>query len=64
MAQMTVKEKLHRLVDELPEDNLVEEMQRRLYVLRKVERGLQSIDEGRGIEHAAVTERMKQWLHE
>jgi predicted transcriptional regulator len=59
---MTVKEQLHKLVDELPEDDAVEEMQYRLYVLRKVQRGLAAIDEGRGIEHEQIVERMKRWV--
>jgi hypothetical protein len=62
MDSMTVKEQLHKLVDELPDEDPVEEMQYRLYVMKKVEKGLKSIDEGRGIEHAVVVERMKQWL--
>ena len=33
---MTVKEQLHKLVDELPDDDAVEEMQYRLYVLRQL----------------------------
>jgi hypothetical protein len=61
---MTVKEQLHKLVDELPDDDAVEEMQYRLYVLRKLQRGLDSIDNGRGIEHQQVVERMKRWLQE
>jgi len=61
---MTVKEQLHKLVDELPDDDAVEEMQYRLYVLRKLQRGLDSIDNGRGVEHQQVVERMKRWLQE
>lgn len=61
---MTVKEQLHKLVDELPDDNPVEAMQHRLYVMRKVAKGLESIDAGRGIEHEQVVERTKRWLQE
>ena len=61
---MTVKEQLHKLVDELPDDNPVEAMQHRLYVMRKVEKGLASIDAGRGVEHEQVVERMKRRLQE
>lgn len=57
---MTVKEQLHKIVDELPEEDTVEEMQYRLYVLRKLQNGLTAVDEGRGIEHEQVVERMKQ----
>ena len=64
---MTLKEHIHKLVDELPEgspDETLEAMQYRLYVLRKVQRGLQSIDEGRGITHEQVVERMKKCQQE
>ncbi len=64
---MTVKEQIHKIVDELPDDDehaALEEMQHRLYVLRKVRRGLRSIDEGKSIPHAQVVERMKKWQHE
>lgn len=61
---MTVKDQLHKIVDELPDSDAVEEMQYRLYVMRKVERGLRSIDEGRGLDHEQVVERMKKWQQE
>lgn len=64
MAGMTVKEQLHQLVDQLPDEGTIEELQRRLYVLRKVERGLASIDRGSGIDHQQVVERMKRWTQE
>jgi hypothetical protein len=61
---MTVKEQLHKIVDELPEEDAVEEMQYRLYVMRKVKKGLASIDDGHGISHDQVLDRMKKWLPE
>jgi predicted transcriptional regulator len=61
---MTVKDQLHKIVDELPEKDALEEMQYRLYVMRKVERGLRSIEEGHGIDHDQVVERMKKWQQE
>lgn len=42
------------MVDELPEENIFEELQYRLYVMREVQKGLQSIDEGRDIPHEDV----------
>jgi len=56
---MTVKEQLHKLIAELPDQGAVEEMQYRLYVLRKVQNGLASVDAGRGLEHQQVIDRMK-----
>ena len=56
---MTVKEQLHRIVDELPEEDAIEEMQYRLYVLRKVRRGLAATDDGREIAHEQIVERIE-----
>ena len=59
---MTVKEQLHKIVDELPDTpQAPSELQDRLYVLQKVQRGLVAIDRGQGIDHAEVVERMKRW---
>lgn len=37
---MTFKEQLHRIVNELPEEDAIEQMQYRLYALLKVQKGL------------------------
>jgi len=55
---MTVKDQLHKIVDELPEDDAIEAMQYRLYVLQKVRQGLTTVDEGKGVAHADVLKRM------
>jgi hypothetical protein len=62
MGDMTVKEQLHKIVDELPEDGTIEAMQYRLYVLQKVRQGLDAVDHGRGVEHGDVLKRMEKWL--
>jgi hypothetical protein len=59
---MTVKEQLHKIVDELPEDGTIEAMQYRLYVLQKVKQGLDAVDRGKGVGHADVLKRMEKWL--
>lgn len=62
---MTVKEQLHRIVDELPDTpEAVNDLQYQLYVLQKVRSGLESIEQGRGIDHSEVVERMKKWQRE
>ena len=62
MWAMTVKDQLHKIVDELPEDDAIEAMQYRLYVLQKVRQGLTTVDEGKGVAHADVLKRMEKWL--
>jgi len=55
---VTEKEQLHRLIDSLSEEDAIEEMQYRLYVLWKIKRGLKSIDEGKGLEHEQVVRQL------
>jgi hypothetical protein len=56
---MTLKEQLHKIVDDLPGEDTIEAMQYRLYVLQKVRRGLGAIDQRRGIAHDQVVNRMR-----
>ena len=58
----TVKEEVRRLLDQLPEDITMEDVQYHLYVRQKIERGLQDLNEGRVLSEAEVEQRMAQWL--
>jgi hypothetical protein len=51
---MTVKEQVRKMLEKLPDECSVEDVQHQLYVIEKVRRGLKSIDEGRGIPHDNV----------
>ncbi|HSV12631.1 MAG TPA: hypothetical protein VLI90_00115 [Tepidisphaeraceae bacterium] len=57
-----VKEQVRALLEHLPDDCTVEDVQYRLYVLERIRRGLESIDRGEGIPHEEVKRRMAQWL--
>jgi predicted transcriptional regulator len=54
---MTVKEQVRKMIEQLPEECSVEDVQYQLYVIEKVRRGLKSIDTGRGIPHDEVRKR-------
>lgn len=58
----TAKEKVRRIIDSLPDESSLEDIQYHIYVRQKVERGLQDIEEGRVLTQEEVEERMKNWL--
>jgi predicted transcriptional regulator len=57
-----VKEQVRAMLDQLPDDCTVEDVQYRLYVLDRIRRGLESIDRDEGIPHEEVKRRMAKWL--
>ena len=59
---MTVKEKILHTVEQLPADTTIEEAMDRLYLLYKVEKGLQQVAEGKTVSQAEAKERMHHWL--
>ncbi len=60
--EKTEKEVIVNAVQSLPEDASFEEGMERLYLLSKVERGLQQADEGQTISHEEVKKRLDKWL--
>lgn len=61
MAEATIRERVLRLVEEMPSDVTWEDVMERIYLLQKVERGRQQIAAGQGISHAEAKQRMKRW---
>ncbi len=57
----STKEQLRELIERLPDDCTVEEVQYHLYVQQKVERGLQEVRDGRVLSQEAVERRMAKW---
>ena len=51
------------LVNHLPEDTEIEDVQYYLYVLEKVRKGQQDIQDGRSYTTDEVKERLKLWLN-
>ncbi len=58
----TEKEVIVNAVQSLPEDTSFEEAMERLYLLSKVERGLQQADKGQTISHEEAIKRLDKWL--
>ena len=58
----SAKDDVRRILGELPDDASLEEIQYRIYVRQKVERGLKDLDEGRSIPQEEAEARMSRWL--
>ena len=60
----TVKQEIEALIQRLPEDCTIEDVQYHLYILEKVRRGVESSEAGRVKTQEEVEERFSQWLTE
>lgn len=50
----SAKEKVRHLLDRLPDDCTIEDVQYHLYVIEKAQRGFDEIDNGNGIPHDQI----------
>ncbi len=58
----TAKEEVIDLLNQLPDDSTLEEIQYHLYVRQKNQKGLQDVDQGNVKTQEEVENRMKKWL--
>lgn len=58
----TAKEDVKELLDQLPDDSTIEDIQYHLYVLEKIRNGRDDIRDGRHFSHAEAKERLGRWL--
>lgn len=56
---MTAKDHVKGLLDRLPNESTLEDIQYHLHVYRKIQRGLEDIENGNVIPHEEVVRRMK-----
>jgi len=59
---MTTKEAIQKLVDRLPEDATIEDLQYQLYVLQKIKAGEEDLTSGRTVPHAEILKDLAQWV--
>lgn len=59
---MTAKQQVLRTIEELPEDARVEDAIERLYLLYKIEKGIEQADRGELVSHEEARKRMTRWL--
>jgi hypothetical protein len=56
---MTTKQAVIKLLDKLPEDCTLDEIQYRIYLMQTVERGRQELAEGKKLRHEDVRRELK-----
>lgn len=55
-------DKVRNMLDTLPQDATLEDIQYHLYVIQKIERGLKDVEEGRVTPHDEVMKEVNSWL--
>ncbi|MGB2727447.1 MAG: hypothetical protein WBD09_03085 [Halobacteriota archaeon] len=59
---MATKEKVIKMIKELPDDITISDIMAELYFRQNVDEGLKELDEGKGISHEEAKKRLNQWL--
>jgi predicted transcriptional regulator len=59
---MSAKQEVLRLLERLPADATLEDVQYHLYVRQKIELGLQDAEAGRTLSEDELDQRMAKWL--
>ena len=62
MEAIDIKKQAHDVINKLPEDCSWEDVQYHLYAVEKIQKGLQSVEDGRTVTHEEVTKRLSKWL--
>ena len=62
-AMSTVMRDIKTLINHLPEDSSIEDVQYHLYVLEKIRRGRKDISDGKRYTTEQARERLKRWLN-
>lgn len=57
----TIKQEVQDLLDSLPDETSLEDIQYHLYVLQRIERGRLDVEAGRVLESSEVERRMDRW---
>jgi predicted transcriptional regulator len=59
---MTVKERVQKVIEKMPEESTYDDIQYHLYVLQCIEQGEKDIDDGKFMNHEEVESRLSKWL--
>lgn len=60
----TAKQEAQRVLEKLPDESSLEDIQYHLYVLQRIERGRRDVEAGRLVSQEEVERRMARWLGE
>jgi predicted transcriptional regulator len=58
----TAKEDVRRILEQLPDNATLKDIQYHLYVRQKIERAIEEADNGQVVSHEEVEEQMKKWV--
>jgi predicted transcriptional regulator len=61
-AMETAKEQVQQILQKLPEDASLEDIQYHIYVRQKIQQGIDDVEAGRVLTHAEVQQRLAKWL--
>jgi predicted transcriptional regulator len=61
---MTVcqRDKIERVLHSLPSETTIEDAMERIYILGKVERGIQQVEAGEILSHDEAKKKLQKWL--
>ena len=57
-----VKSEAQKMIQNLPDNCTYEDIQYHLYVVEKIQKGLERAQDGKAISHNVAKERMDKWL--
>jgi len=60
---LSPKKTASKLINELPDDCTYEDIQYHLYVIQKIERGLNDVKEGKYFTHEQMKKKLAKWLN-
>lgn len=64
VSMSSAKQEVRKVLDRLPDEASLEDIQYHLYVLQRIERGRRDVAAGRVISQDEVERRMSRWLGE
>lgn len=56
-----LKDDVIAMIRDMPDDTSLDDIMAELYFRRKIDKGLEELDAGKGIPHEEVKERLKKW---
>ncbi len=62
MSTQSVKDRILKAIQDLPDDTTIESAMERLYVLYKIEKAIEQADRGETVSQKDAKRRMEQWL--
>ena len=59
---VTAKQAVREVLEQMPDDCSLEDVQYQLYIRQKLDRSRQAAAEGRVVSHSEVKERLSKWV--